>query len=162
MSSTSSDPSNPTSTLADGDTAAREGRWSDAVTIWASLRAGTTTDLADERLRWFLSHTGTVPDVTPQTSQTSWPTILCAAGLGLFGTAIVLLGEGVSGSLAIVTSIAAWACYLASGILIVMYAHARHVAERDRDHLDARRMTAAIDAAKALDVNAAHPDHPHS
>jgi hypothetical protein len=158
LSAASDSPKPPTLTMDDGDAAAREGRWSDAVAIWIGQRGNNTT-AAEQRLRWFLANVGITPIPAQEPARTPWSIILGATVLGLLGTAIVLVGENVDGAAAVATSVAAWACYLASGILILMYAHARHVAARDGDHLSQRELMLAIETARDLDAMspASHP-----
>ena len=95
--------------------------------------------------------------MSPIRQDAPWPwwIILGAAGTGLLGTAIVLIGESVNGAAAVATSVAAWACYLAAGVLILMYAHARYIAARDRDHLSERDLAMAIETARELDARSA-------
>jgi hypothetical protein len=153
MSSARSDSPIPSTwTIDDGDAAAREGRWSDAVAIWISQR-GSGASAAEERLRWFLANVG----MTPIRQDAPWPwwIILGAAGSGLLGTAIVLIGESVNGAAAVATSVAAWACYLAAGVMILMYAYARHISARDRDHLSEHDLARAIETARELDTRSA-------
>ena len=137
-------------TLDDGDAAAKNGRWFDAVTIWADLRTGPSRRAAERRLSWFLGQTGQEPGRVRAFVPGS-RTLLLAAALGILGTAIVLVGEGQAGTASVAISIAAWTCYAATGVLIVMYAYAGYRAERARTHLDDADVSTALAIARSLD-----------
>lgn len=149
-----------TATLADGDSAARDGRWVDAVTIWVRLREGSFRQEADERLRWLLDETTARESREPASSISPWSIILAATGFGLLGTAIVLTGERTTGSLAVVASVSAWACYLASGVLILTYAFILHRRDRPGTHITEADIDVASQVARQLDHHPA-PRHSH-
>ena len=146
-----------TVTLEDGDSAASDGRWVDAVAIWVRLRDGSLRQEADERLRWLLDETAPPEPRDPTPGLSPWSIILGAAALGFIGTAIVLAAERTTGTQAVVASLAAWACYLASGILILAYAFTLYHRDRPAPHITDADIVAASQIAERLD----HHTQPH-
>lgn len=116
------DPGDPvSSTISDGDDAAKAGNWSQAVAIWERHLESDHPDAAVQRLRWFLQEASGTRN-QPRRYANAPVTLLVALGCGLIGTASVLIAEGQSGSVATLLAAVAWLLYITSATLAVAYA----------------------------------------
>ena len=110
-----------------GDRAAADGAWVKAIQVWTSLLdMPAQRSAAQERLRWFLAEGAAHPGagtsvVTARLG--SGALLLAAVACGLFGTALVLIGENLTGTSRNLLSTGAWLLYIATAALVISYAY---------------------------------------
>jgi hypothetical protein len=141
-----------------GDLAAADGMWTRALSQWATTRDGPDHVEAERRIRWFLEEAGRPGanlQLDARNRDTSLSLLLAGCGLGFFGTAIVLYGEGRDGAVQAAVSIAAWVCIIAAAALAVIWAwHAG----RPSSPLTDADVALALDLAATLDGTAHRED----
>lgn len=110
--------------LARGDAAAEREDWPAAVTAWRRALSGARRDDAIARLEWFVAWRSDRPADRPTERPFRKPIELFLGFLAccLFAVAAVFLTEDLSGTLAIVTMVAAWIFIVGAAVLSLLYA----------------------------------------